>query len=135
MLYADAAQLGLDSVRVYFSLVQYYFNFIDHINFAFEQKKRTTNTDMNEKLADISQRAITRAEELEGIDRKNVFDTLSLLENLPPVPETIPSSPTTSIHNTSSNITPSPNFGKWILKPHGLDISYKYQVKTNKAIG
>ncbi|KAK0174924.1 hypothetical protein PV327_010631 [Microctonus hyperodae] len=88
MLYADAAQLGLDS------------------------KKRITNTDINEKLADLSQRAITRAEELEGIERKYVLDTSSLLENLPSVPETIPSSPTMSIHNTSSNVTPSPNFGK-----------------------
>lgn len=60
---------------------------------------------MNDKLADLSQRAITRAEELEGITKKDVFDPLALLQNLPPVPETLPTSPTTSL-NASSPRTP-----------------------------
>ncbi|XP_053595601.1 calpain-7 [Microplitis demolitor] len=80
MLYVDAAELGLDI------------------------KKQIEDENTKEKLKDLAQRAIVRAEELEGIVRKEPFNPLALLLNLPPVPETIPTSPTTSTHT-------SPNFG------------------------
>ncbi|XP_044583810.1 calpain-7-like isoform X2 [Cotesia glomerata] len=80
MLYADAAELGLDI------------------------KKQIGNENVKAKLTNLTQRAINRAEELEGIDRNKIFDPLPLLQNLPTVPETIPASPTTSVNS-------SPSFG------------------------
>ncbi|XP_034951724.1 calpain-7-like [Chelonus insularis] len=79
MLYIDAAELGL------------------------EIKKKTTDESMKGKLTDLSNKAISRAEELEGIDKKKIFDPLPLLKNLPSVPETLPLSPTDSVHSPSTS--------------------------------
>ncbi|XP_063972972.1 calpain-7-like [Diachasmimorpha longicaudata] len=81
LLYADAAQLALHT------------------------KKMTPSSDKQQQLTNLSIRAISRAEALEGITTPS---QLELLSNLPPVPDTILESPNDSPEESHHQAGSSP---------------------------